>query len=119
MISDMRFSKPAKTGRFYTILLASCAVFLMPSHSSAESLSEAVSRTLQQHPQVDGATAALRAAQQAEKEQFSAYFPTINATAQAGRIYGDNATSRGLSVTRGAGYFKFGRRVNFRPPDDL
>ena len=108
MISKMRSQSPVISGKFLTILLASAVAVFAPVQTNAETLGEAISHTLSQHPQIDSATAALRSAEQAEKEQFSAYFPTVNASAQAGRLYGDNATSRGLSVTRGAGYSNLG-----------
>ncbi|MCB1757315.1 MAG: TolC family protein [Gammaproteobacteria bacterium] len=63
-----------------------------------------MSITLSQHPQVESAQAAFGRSRQEQKEEFSAYFPELNVTATGGRIYGDNSTSRGLSVTRGTGY---------------
>ena len=76
----------------------------VPCTSFAETLQQAVSITLSQHPQVESAQAAFGRSQQEQKEEFSAYFPELNVTATGGRIYGDNSTSRGLSVTRGTGY---------------
>ncbi|MCB1720732.1 MAG: TolC family protein [Alphaproteobacteria bacterium] len=76
----------------------------VPSASLAETLEQAVSITLSQHPQVESAQAAFGRSRQEQKEEFSAYFPELNVTATGGRIYGDNSTSRGLSVTRGTGY---------------
>ncbi len=74
----------------------------------AETIEQAVSVTLSGHPQVESALAVLRNSEEAQKEQFSAYFPDIRVSATAGRIYGDNSTSRGLSVTRGDGYSGLG-----------
>lgn len=71
---------------------------------SAETLEHAVSVTLEQHPQVESATAAMNRSKEFQKEEYSAYFPEISVNATGGRIYGDNSTSRGLSVTRGSGY---------------
>ena len=72
--------------------------------ANAETLRETVQMTLSQHPEVDGARAAMLAAGQRRKEQYSAYYPEIRVNATGGRIFGDNSTSRGLSVTRGEGY---------------
>ncbi|MCB9982465.1 MAG: TolC family protein [Rhodospirillales bacterium] len=70
----------------------------------AETLEQAVSVTLSQHPQVESAQAALNRSQEFRKEEFSAYFPEVTVNGTGGRIYGDNSTSRGLSVARGTGY---------------
>lgn len=87
-----------------TLLTLSAVALCLPLSAQAESLQQAVTTTLQQHPQVEGALAALHSARQAEKEQYSGYYPTLTATMTGGRIFGDNSTSRGLSVTRGEGY---------------
>ena len=87
-----------------TLLTLSTIALCLPFYAQAESLEQAVNTTLQQHPQVEGALAALQSAKQAEKEQYSGYYPTLSATMTGGRIFGDNSTSRGLSVTRGEGY---------------
>jgi adhesin transport system outer membrane protein len=70
----------------------------------AESLTEAVVTALNQHPSVGAAKANFNAYQEEESEKRSGYFPKVSVTAQSGRMYADNSTSRGLSVTRGAGY---------------
>jgi adhesin transport system outer membrane protein len=76
-----------------------------PAHDAhAESLAVAVETALNQHPSIDAARANRSAYEAEESEKYSNYFPKISATAQGGRMYGDNSTSRGLSVTRGAGY---------------
>lgn len=51
--------------------------------------------------------AARDAAMEEKNEYFDGYFPQVEVRSAAGRIYGDNSTSRGLSVTRGAGYSGF------------
>ena len=91
---------------FKTALLYSIPVMLaLSSHAVfAETLEEATAAALNSHPSIEGAKASSEEAAQAKREQFSNYFPTLSASSTAGRIYGDNATSRGLSVTRGAGY---------------
>ncbi len=88
-----------KTSLF--IGLACCFVSVP---ASAETLEQAVSATLSGHPQVESAMAALRGTEEAQKEQYSGYFPSISVNATGGRIFGNNSTSRGLSVTRGEGY---------------
>ncbi len=72
--------------------------------ASAESLPDAIQQAITTHPSVTSAQAAREASAQGVREQRSAYFPELSANITGGRIYGDNATSRGLSVTRGAGY---------------
>ncbi|MCB1650786.1 MAG: TolC family protein [Alphaproteobacteria bacterium] len=91
---------------FNARVLLSLAVFtgLSVSTAHAQSLTDMVSQTLLNHPQIEMSKTALDAAQEEQKEYRSAYFPQISVNATTGRIYGDNATSRGLSVTRGAGY---------------
>jgi adhesin transport system outer membrane protein len=69
-----------------------------------ESLESTIHAAFLQHPSIESAKAALDAANAERREHYSGYFPTLSASTTAGRIYGDNSTSRGLSVTRGAGY---------------
>lgn len=72
--------------------------------SQAEPLDAVVTAALNHHPSVEAALAA-RDSSRAEKAEYVAgYFPTLDVRSTGGRVYGDNATSRGLSVTRGAGY---------------
>jgi adhesin transport system outer membrane protein len=97
-----------------TLLLSCCSLVLagvslpvaMPA--SAETLQEAVSTALSVHPSIEAAVQAREIASETKREQRSAYFPEINASASAGRIYGDNSTSRGLTVSRGATYSGLG-----------
>ncbi|MFP4313398.1 MAG: TolC family protein [Alphaproteobacteria bacterium] len=74
----------------------------------AETLQEAVQSALVTHPSVESAQQALKIAKAQKSEEFSGYFPEVFVSAAAGRMYGDNATSRGLSVTRGSGYSNLG-----------
>ncbi|MEZ5918691.1 MAG: TolC family protein [Alphaproteobacteria bacterium] len=88
-------------------LLASCALAsqlfsLVPAQ--AETLEGAVSAALNYHPQVETAQAGLEAALYGEEAQRSGYFPELSFSATGGRVFGDNSTSRGLSVSRGTGY---------------
>src|ERR1700744_6197172 len=74
----------------------------------AEPLDQAVASALSQHPSVGAAEANRAALAEDAREKQSDYYPQLSAEAVGGRIYGDNATSRGLSVTRGAGYSGYG-----------
>lgn len=91
---------------FRGTLLACTTLFTlyMPAAAQAETLSAAIESALNQHPAIAAARANREAQAAEESEKFAQYFPRVSATAQAGRIYGDNSTSRGLSVTRGSGY---------------
>lgn len=80
------------------------SVLLAGSPLRAETLTQAVGSALQAHPTLEQAMAIQRAAHDSVTEEKSGYFPKISAMTAVGRVYGDNATSRGLSVTRGAGY---------------
>lgn len=87
---------------------AALALVSLPVAAHAENLEGAVTAALTYHPSVEAARAGRNAAHEESREQFSAYFPKLSLSGAAGRIYGDNATSRGLSVTRGAGYSDLG-----------
>lgn len=86
------------------------AVGLTLSHfpAAAEPLGEAVLAAINHNPQVEAALAGRDAAIESQKEEYAAYFPEIRVSGAAGRVYGNNSTSRGLSVTRGAGYSGLG-----------
>ena len=75
-----------------------------PQSTSAETLQDAVKSVLTSYPTITAAEAAQEVIEQEAQEFRSNYFPDISLGATGGRIYGDNSTSRGLSVTRGAGY---------------
>ena len=87
--------------RTSTFVLALC---LAPVPGQAEPLSDAVLQALNHHPSVEAAIANRDALTQERREYVSDYFPQIDVSAGTGRMYGDNSTSRGLNVTRGAGY---------------
>lgn len=80
------------------------ALGLAPLSAQAEPLSDAVLQALNHHPSVEAAIANRDALGQERREYVSDYYPQIDFSAGTGRMYGDNSTSRGLSVTRGAGY---------------
>lgn len=94
-MSHLRASLLACTG-LVTLLLAGPV--------RAESLHQAVEAALNHHPSVHAARANRDAYGAEHAEKRAGYFPRVTATAQGGRIYGDNSTSRGLTVSRGAGY---------------
>lgn len=88
-------------------ILAFCNVALitmLPLSAQAETLSESVLSALENHPTLEAAIAARDAASENQEEQLAGYYPRIKVNAGTGRVYGDNSTSRGLSVTRGSGY---------------
>lgn len=99
----MIFFKKIKAMRRVLVLGVSSAVFAMPT-AYGTTLNEAVEAALQNHPRHEVAILQLEAASEKRREERSGFFPTVSASASGGRIYGDNSTSRGLSVTRGAGY---------------
>lgn len=88
---------------------ASCGFALMAmvsmgSAAEAETLGDAVRLALGKNPTIEQSIAAQESAHEDVTIERSAYFPTISMSTAAGRVYGDNATSRGLSTTRGSGY---------------
>lgn len=76
----------------------------MPHLASAKTLAEAVRSAWNNHPSLTAAQAQQDYSASEIKEEYGAYFPELSLSAYGGRQYGDNATSRGLSVTRGEGY---------------
>lgn len=80
------------------------ALCMISAAARAEALTDAVLQALNHHPSVEAAIANRDALQQERREYVSDYFPQIDLSAGTGRMYGDNSTSRGLSVTRGTGY---------------
>ena len=84
-------------------VLASTAI-LTVNVTHAETLKESVDQALAAHPSVETALAQKVVAQEEYKESRSGLFPEISANASAGRLYSDNSTSRGLTVSRGAAY---------------
>lgn len=76
--------------------------FALPAYAS--DLEQAVVKALQTHPGIAAAREGVEAEREQIRSERSALFPRVSLSATGGRIYGDNSTSRGLSVTRGAGY---------------
>lgn len=95
---------PLSKASYILPILCGLAVLTSSPGAGADTLDQALAAAVQNHPSVESARAALKAADRDKASQFSGYFPELNVTATGGRLYGDNATSRGLSVTRGAGY---------------
>lgn len=92
----------ARSFRFFCLLGAATSICV--GAASAETLPQAVGSALNTHPTLEQAIAVQQGAHEGVTEEKSAYYPKLSATTAVGRVYGDNATSRGLSVTRGAGY---------------
>lgn len=93
-----------KTYRSVLFMSASIALVCATAPAYAETLYEAVYKALTSHPSIQAARQERDAAKDGIREQRSSYYPDINVNASGGRIYGDNSTSRGLTVSRGAGY---------------
>ena len=74
----------------------------------ASDLKQAVENALSVHPSLKSAKAEEQAAEFGQKIEQSYLLPDIKVRAEGGRIFQDNATSRGLSVTRGDAYSNFG-----------
>lgn len=91
---------------FGAAFLVGASGFACMSH--AETIEDAIATAVTTHPSVTAAKEAQGASEQTVLEQKSGYFPELSANSSFGRVYGDNATSRGLSVTRGAGYSWYG-----------
>lgn len=70
----------------------------------AETLGQAVEAALNYHPSVEAAFANREAFAEERREKWADHFPSLNVRGAGGRIFGDNSTSRGLSVTRGEAY---------------
>jgi adhesin transport system outer membrane protein len=90
-------------GRFLYALTGALTLVLS-APAQAESLQEAVRVALANHPGMEIAAARKDAAHQQEAEEFSNYFPEISTNLAGGRMYGNNSTTRGLTVTRGEAY---------------
>jgi adhesin transport system outer membrane protein len=86
----------------YALTSALCLAAFSPAQ--AETLRDAVAAALASHPGVDIAKAQVDAAGEDESAAFSNLFPEINTTATGGRMFGNNSTTRGLSVSRGEAY---------------
>lgn len=84
-------------------LLASTAL-LSARVSCAETLRDSVDQALAAHPSIESALAQKVVAKEDVHQTRSGLFPEVSTNVTAGRIFGDNSTSRGLSVSRGTAY---------------
>lgn len=76
--------------------------------SFAESIRDSVDRAVSAHPSIEAALAGKVVAKEEYRETRSGLYPEFSANVSAGRIFGDNSTSRGLSVSRGTAYSNLG-----------
>ena len=83
-------------------------IVVFPQQLAAQGLPEAVVLALENHPSIEGAKSGYKAAEQTKNAEQSNFYPELSVSATGGRVYQDNATSRGLNVTRGAAYSGFG-----------
>lgn len=86
----------------YTLTGVLCLV--IPAESRSETLRDAVSAALASHPGIDIAKAQKTGADEEESAQVSNLFPEISTSATGGRMFGNNSTTRGLTVSRGEAY---------------
>jgi len=95
--------------RIRTTLLAHAGILMMslcalPAVSQAETLHAAMASALNHHPSIEAAIANRDAFAQERREEWADFYPRLNLRGSGGRGYSDNATSRGLTVTRDAAY---------------
>jgi adhesin transport system outer membrane protein len=95
-----------KYRKFVTLAIL---VFLSGNRGAfAETITESVKHALSHHPSVQAAIAGKTISQENMSEARSGLFPEISTNVSFGRVYADTATSRGLSVNRGAAYSGLG-----------
>lgn len=76
--------------------------------ANAQSLQDSVRAAITNHPQIEQAQARLGVADGEVSSSWSGFFPSLSVGATAGRIYSDNATTRGATTSRGAAYSGIG-----------
>ena len=91
-----------RSSLLYALTGVLCLV--LPRTVAAETLRDAVGAALVSHPGLEIAAARKDISTAAEAEEFSNLFPQINTSATGGRMFGNNSTSRGLTVSRGEAY---------------
>lgn len=74
----------------------------------AETLQEVVRKVIHNNPSILSLNAEKNAAQHERRAEEAGFYPDLSASLTAGRVYQDNATSRGFTTTRGAAYSGFG-----------
>ncbi len=89
-------------------LLTSAMFVSYGSLAQAETLDSAIRYAVQNHPSIQATKAAEGVAQKTIEEEKSALYPVANLGASFGRVYSNTTTTRGLSVSRGAGYSWYG-----------
>lgn len=102
IISGMFLGSYMRFHSFFVLFLF-LNVAILPN-SFAKSLDEAVIQAWTVHPTLKAVEANEGRAFRERQEAFSSYLPTLSLTGMAGRQFGDNSTTRGLSVSRGQGY---------------
>lgn len=70
----------------------------------AVTLGDSIQKALATNPAIETAQSQQLFNQEEYKENRSGLFPVISTSATTGRIFGDNSTSRGLTVDRGTAY---------------
>lgn len=90
--------------RSYLYALTTVLCLTAFSPAQAETLRDAVAAAIESHPGVDIARAQKESATEDEKEAYAGLFPEISASATGGRMFGNNSTTRGLTVSRGEAY---------------
>lgn len=106
----------SRVGFFWSCCVVATSVALTGG-AHAESLDSAVRSALEHHPASEAASIAVDVSRKERSAEHSGFFPELSTGATWGRVYQDNSTSRGLSVTRGAAYSYFGEgTVSLRQP---
>lgn len=72
--------------------------------AKAETIADSIRQALATNPAIETVKSQKMSSEEEYKESKSGLFPVISTNATAGRIFGDNSTSRGLTVDRGAAY---------------
>jgi len=84
------------------------AVFALNTAAHATTIADSINKALSTNPAIETVKSQKMFSEQEYAENRSGLFPVLSANAQGGRIFGDNATSRGLTVTRGSAYSYLG-----------
>lgn len=90
-----------------SLVVFSSGAFVV-SHAHSQTIQDAVQAAIINHPQVEQAKARFNAAEEEVSSVKSGFFPSLSVGLTAGRVFGDNATSRGTVTTRGAAYSGLG-----------
>lgn len=96
-------------GRTHLLILLLGAVSCLPVKTvRADTMNDAIAEALAYHPSLKRSDAALSSAKEFREGESAAFLPHLSVGVAAGRVHQDNATSRGLSVTRGSAYSGYG-----------